>query len=129
MHHFAAETLAVMMRYQWPGNVRELENLVERLAVLHKTPLIGIDALPERIVRQAVGLNSAPSAYVGTFVEAKARFERDYLMSLLSQAGGNMAAAARVAGMDRSQFFRMVKRQRIDPNAFTESSLLKTQPN
>lgn len=128
-HHFAAETLAAMMRYQWPGNVRELENLVERLAVLHKTPLIGLDALPERIVRQAVGLNSTPHAYIGTFLEAKARFEHDYVMSLLSQAGGNMAAAARIAGLDRSQFFRMVKRQQIDPSAFVGSSLAKTQPN
>ena len=128
-HHFAAETLAAMMRYQWPGNVRELENLVERLAVLHKTPLIGMDALPERIVQQTMGLHSVPNPYIGTFIEAKARFERDYLMSLLAQAGGNMAAAARIAGMDRSQFFRMVKRQRLDPAAFGDAAMAKAQPN
>jgi DNA-binding NtrC family response regulator len=127
-HQFAAETLGAMMRYHWPGNVRELENLVERLAVLHKTPLIGMDALPERIVQQAVGLATAQNTYLGTFDEAKARFERDYLMSLLSQTAGNMAAAARIAGLDRSQFFRMVKRQRIDLGGFTNRMMSKPQP-
>jgi two-component system response regulator GlrR len=103
------------MRYPWPGNVRELENLVERLAVLHKTPVIGIDALPETIVQQAVGAVAANAAYLGPFEEAKARFEREYVVGMLNKAAGNMAAAARLAKLDRSQFFRMVKRMRIDP--------------
>ena len=114
-HHFGTETLQAMMRYSWPGNVRELENLVERLAVLHKTPIIGIDALPETIVQQAVGTATAGSAYLGPFDQAKARFEREYVVTVLNKAAGNMAAAARLANLDRSQFFRMVKKMKIDP--------------
>jgi len=40
-----------------------------------------------------------------------------------------MAAAARIAGLDRSQFFRMVKRQRIDLGGFNNRMLPNSQPN
>ncbi|MGC4030333.1 MAG: sigma-54 dependent transcriptional regulator [Tepidisphaeraceae bacterium] len=115
---FAPETLQAMTRYPWPGNVRELENLVERIAVLNHEPVIGIDALPERIVQQAIGFATAAVSYTGRYSEAKDRFERDYVTSLLAKHHGNMAAAARQAGIDRSQFFRMVQRLGLDPKTF-----------
>ena len=36
------------------------------------------------------------------------KFEKGYFAGVLTAAGGNMAAAARTAGMDRSQFFRKI---------------------
>ena len=66
-----------------------------------------------------MGTSGATHAYTGTFSSAKERFERDYVASVLSHCHGNMAAAARTAGMDRSQFFRMVRRLGVDPRAFS----------
>jgi len=116
--HFAAETLQALQRYPWPGNVRELENLVERIAVLNPEPVIGLDALPERVMQHAVGYSAAGPKYHGKFADAKDRFERDYVTSVLAHHRGNMAAAARQAGMDRSQFFRMVQRLGISAKTF-----------
>lgn len=130
---FAPETLQLMMRYHWPGNVRELENLVERLAVLCTTSPILPDQLPERLTH-GLGVLPAPSnsglsnAYEGTFKEAKTRFEVAYLKELLGKAGGNMAEAARLAGLDRSQFFRMVKRHRIDPRVYANAPASERWP-
>ena len=112
---FSPEALTVLQRYSWPGNVRELENLVERVAVLSRGPIIGVDALPERVVQQSMGSAASAIKFSGPYGTAKEQFEREYVRSVLAQAMGNMAAAARMADMDRSQFFRMVKRLGMDP--------------
>lgn len=47
--------------------------------------------------------------------EAKADFERRYLKAALTQCRGNLAAAARCSGMDRSNFRRLLKRYGLHP--------------
>lgn len=120
---FSAEALQALTQYSWPGNVRELENFVERVAVLHREPVIGIEALPERFTQQLGGVIKIHTAYTGRFTEAKERFERDYVVHVLTRHRGNMAAAARTAGLDRSQFFRMVRRLKLDPRSFDPRTL------
>ncbi|MBC8108192.1 MAG: sigma-54-dependent Fis family transcriptional regulator, partial [Anaerolineae bacterium] len=122
---FAPETLQTLQRYTWPGNVRELENTIERIALLHRSPIIGIDGLSERIA-QAAG-SFAPVAVAEAVVpasqmpyrQAKTRFEREYFESILGAANGNMAEAARRAGIDRGQFFRMLRRLKVSPERAT----------
>ena len=112
---FAPETLEILQRYRWPGNVRELENVVERMAVLNTTDVIRPDAIPERF-REANGASLAPTRmHTWQFKAAKSRFERDWLSGILKSSGGNMAEAARRAGMDRAQFFRLAKRHEMAP--------------
>ena len=43
-----------MKRYRWPGNVRELENLIRRLAILHRQNII-TEELIERELRYELG--------------------------------------------------------------------------
>ncbi|MDT0582832.1 MULTISPECIES: sigma-54 dependent transcriptional regulator [Alteromonadaceae] len=43
---FNDEALRSLMAHQWPGNVRELSNLVERLAILYPTKVVGVNDLP-----------------------------------------------------------------------------------
>jgi DNA-binding NtrC family response regulator len=116
---FAPETLQALQRYNWPGNVRELENTIERIALLHRAPIIGIDGLSERIAHAAgtfapvaVAEQVIPSSQM-PYHQAKSRFEKEYFAAILTSANGNMAEAARRAGIDRAQFFRMVKRMKI----------------
>jgi DNA-binding NtrC family response regulator len=47
---FSPEALDALRRYPYPGNVRELENIVERAAVLSRSPTVGVEALPEHVV-------------------------------------------------------------------------------
>jgi DNA-binding NtrC family response regulator len=121
---FTPEALDRLQRYGWPGNVRELEHLVERFAVLHDHPEIAAADLPEKIARET-GVRPAPAeattpglALQGTLAEARMVFERTYLIGTLKQARGNMAAAARHAGLDRSHYFRLVRRHGIEPKQF-----------
>jgi len=111
---FGDEALRLMNAYNWPGNVRELEHLVERFSVMHPKPVVEAQDLP-RYMFQAVeeGQNGSPGET--SFKEARNEFERKYLQNILRLHDGNMAAAARVAQMDRAQFFRLVRRHNLDP--------------
>src|SRR6185503_6804124 len=40
-----------LVKYDWPGNVRELENLLERLVVLQRSPVVEVEDLPEALRR------------------------------------------------------------------------------
>jgi DNA-binding NtrC family response regulator len=125
---FSAGALLRLRRYAWPGNVRELEHLVERFAVLHERAEIEVSDLPERMVQDGPGGGQpAASAWLGgAFADARTAFERAYVENSLRNSGGNMAAAARFAGLDRSHYFRLVRRLGIDPARFKERSATVT---
>jgi transcriptional regulator with GAF, ATPase, and Fis domain len=107
---FTDDAQRLLQRYSWPGNVRELENLMERLAVLHPKSILGVEVLPDTLLREAAVRPAGITTYTGTYREARERFEHDYVEMMLKAHQGNMAAAGRAAGMDRSQFFRLVHR-------------------
>jgi transcriptional regulator with PAS, ATPase and Fis domain len=46
----APETLASLQAYHWPGNVRELKNVIERIVVRARKPVIALDDLPPEIL-------------------------------------------------------------------------------
>jgi DNA-binding NtrC family response regulator len=119
--NFTPDALAQLQRYNWPGNVRELEHLVERFAVLHERPTIDVADLPEKVGRPPAADTGVPALdrYLQSdYATARDAFERAYLRGTLKQARGNMAEAARRAGLDRSHYFRLVRRQGIDPSEF-----------
>ena len=49
---FSEVAVGLLTDYPWPGNVRELENLVERMAILHKEGVIDVEQLPEKFSGQ-----------------------------------------------------------------------------
>jgi transcriptional regulator with GAF, ATPase, and Fis domain len=100
---FTAEALAALGRYNWPGNIRELQHVVER-AVL----LCGGDVLrPQHLsdLAPAAELPPRPDSLSACLREEKIR----RVQFALAQCGGNQAAAARLLGMSRSNFGRLLK--------------------
>jgi DNA-binding NtrC family response regulator len=94
----------------WPGNVRELQHCIERAVALH--PGGPIDTMhlcpagPASTDGAAPAMPAAPSGYE----EARARFERDYLKSILDAASGNVSEAARLSGIPRQNLYVRMKR-------------------
>jgi DNA-binding NtrC family response regulator len=105
------DSLAWMEAYLWPGNIRELENLVYREYLLSDGPVIKVDP-PKGVA--PIDPRSTPGAAGLTFHQAKARavetFEKTYLSSLLSQAGGNVSLAAKLAGKERRSLGKLLKK-------------------
>lgn len=109
---FSEEARLALERHDWPGNIRELEHLVERASILVRKPVIEVADLPEHLrPGRARGSRMSGEGEMPTrYREAKAAFEVSYFRQVLAQAGGNYAAAAELAGMERSAFFRKAKR-------------------
>ncbi|MBI5527879.1 MAG: sigma-54-dependent Fis family transcriptional regulator [Deltaproteobacteria bacterium] len=109
--------MRALSAYGWPGNIRELENVVERAVVLCKGDSVTPGDLPaqitepgaERHSRAAAIPESAPAGkYRDAKAAAMARFERAYFRGLLERTGGQIGEAARLAGLDRSNFRKLL---------------------
>jgi two-component system response regulator GlrR len=53
-----------------------------------------------------------------SFDQARRRFEQQYLVKLLHMAEGNVTLAARLAGRNRTDFYKLLGRHKIDPSLF-----------
>jgi two-component system, NtrC family, response regulator GlrR len=107
---FAPEALEALATSAWPGNVRQLFNVVEQSCALTSTPLI-----PLSLVQRALRV---PTMEALTYVEAKQRFERNYLVQLLKLTDGNVADAARIAERNRTEFYRLLQKYDLTPAMF-----------
>jgi DNA-binding NtrC family response regulator len=99
--------------HTWPGNVRELRNAVERLKHVADIPeLASENFLREYNGPQVQEGEMLPVNYAGPFKESKEAlvraFEREYLTRLLSKTKGNIARAARDAGLDRKHLYSLL---------------------
>lgn len=54
----------------------------------------------------------------GSLDEARRAFERDYLARILEVTRGNVAQAARLAGRNRTEFYRLLQRHALKPAMF-----------
>ncbi|MFZ5442362.1 MAG: sigma 54-interacting transcriptional regulator [Myxococcota bacterium] len=99
--------------HTWPGNVRELRNAVERLKHVADIP----ELASESFLREYSGPDkqdgeTLPVNYAGPFKDVKddliRAFEREYLTRLLSKTRGNIAKAARDAGLDRKHLYSLL---------------------
>jgi two-component system, NtrC family, response regulator AtoC len=94
----------VLMEYNWPGNVRELENLMERLVVLSNTSTLGLEFVPEKMLRVLPGIPPGDETTLEGAVEA---VKRRMIVSAL-QSEGNKVAAAKKLGISRSYLHRLI---------------------
>jgi DNA-binding NtrC family response regulator len=112
------EAMDALVRWHWPGNVRELENALERAVVLGRGGRVGVGDLPEAI-GAAKGWRAGEASGAGLGYRAARQlalsvFERAFVAEKLALAGGNISEAARLAGLDRANFRRIMKRLRDD---------------
>ncbi|MBL5860099.1 two-component system response regulator GlrR [Serratia fonticola] len=109
---FSSDAMKRLMTASWPGNVRQLVNVIEQCVALTTAPVIS-----EALVEQALeGENTA----LPTFVEARNQFELHYLRKLLQITKGNVTQAARMAGRNRTEFYKLLSRHELDANDFKE---------
>ena len=112
MKRFAPEARAAFMRAGFPGNVRQLQNVVERCVVLSSGRVIPRSLVLEALQDQTQGMP--------TLDDAKNSFERRYIAGLLRATNGNVTAAAKIAGRNRTEFYNLLARHRLEPETFRE---------
>ena len=103
---FSDSALAAMGRHDWPGNVRELANRVRRGLVLAEGRQIEAKDLGLHEVREL-------EQPLGTLEDYKQRAERQALCDVLNRHSNNLSVAARVLGVSRPTFYRLLHKHQI----------------
>lgn len=112
-------TYRILADYQWPGNVRELQNVIRRALALSDGDEISPKDLPVSVVVEAESnQGNKARGFFGLRREHVARFEREYLASLLKRHNGNVKEASQEAQVPRATLYRLLKNHELDPNPF-----------
>lgn len=127
-----------LARYHFPGNVRELDNIIHRTVVMTKKPLITAEDLPEELFHKDQDqildqFKLHPFERFDSFVpkdreilkklkreveSVSMSYQRDldrrFLLHLLEQSGGSARKASEIANINRTLFYKLLKRAGID---------------
>ena len=109
---FSQEAMEILISATWPGNIRQLQNVVEQTVALSNEPLIS-----EMLVKNAL---RDKTTILPSFVQARDKFERDYLAKLLKITAGNVSQAAKIAQRNRTEFYKLLNRHHLSAEAFRE---------
>ncbi|MBO1323218.1 sigma 54-interacting transcriptional regulator [Acanthopleuribacter pedis] len=129
----------VLSRYPFPGNVRELDNIIQRTVVMTQKPLIEVSDLPPEVVEnssdqeQEKPFRHHPFEHFDGLIptgrddlrrfkkeveDVAMSYQRDldrrFLLALLREHGGSARKAAEAAGINRTLFYKLLKRAGID---------------
>jgi len=125
---FSSDALDALRRYRYPGNVRELQNIVERAAVLSRSPTIGLDDLPPHVVSGddgAVPIPGDPRAPTddqsdpwtpAPLTEALREPERRIILNALRANDWNRQKTAEQLEINRTTLYKKMKTLGIDPS-------------
>ncbi|NCP65219.1 MAG: response regulator [Paraglaciecola sp.] len=102
---FSDDAMQILTTCMWPGNVRQLVNVVEQCVALTQAPVIGA-----HLVEQAL---SASEQRWPTLTEARDAFEQQYLLKLLKMTDGNVTRAAELAGRNRTDMHKLMKKHEL----------------
>jgi DNA-binding NtrC family response regulator len=96
----------LLLAYRWPGNVRELQNTIERGIALCQDDLIREQDLPGQLheTRDVEYLASAVTRKLSL-----GELERDFILLVLDDEGGNKTRAAQRLGLDRKTLYRKLE--------------------
>ena len=107
------KALAKLKEYSWPGNVRELQNLIERLVLMTPSETIDVADLPSQVTSPERDRWLRGGA-ADTLAQARAAFERVWLLERLAQYGWNISRTADAVGLARESLSRKLKSLKID---------------
>jgi two-component system nitrogen regulation response regulator NtrX len=102
---FNDDAFEALGQYAWPGNVRELRNLIERIVIMNPQQRIERKHIPA-LVSRASGRGQAGFS---TLQDARAAYERDFIVKKLDDCQGNVSRAAEALGLERSHLYRKMK--------------------
>ena len=107
---YAPEAVEMLVTAEWPGNIRQLYNVVRQNVALSRSPVISGE-----LVQQSLGEHAGKLA---SFTDARDEFTRNYLSQILQITMGNVSQAARLAKRNRTDFYKLLARHELNPDAF-----------
>ncbi len=104
------QAMQILMMKDWPGNVRQLQNTIEYAVAMAQEDYITEDLLQHQ--------KEISPEELKPLKEAKANFEKSYIIHLLETTQGNVSQAAKMAGKYRADFYNLLKKYNLKPIDF-----------
>jgi len=104
------QAMQILMMKDWPGNVRQLKNTIEYAVAMAQKDYITEDLLQHQ--------KEISTEKLRPLKEAKANFEKSYIIHLLETTQGNVSQAAKMAGKYRADFYNLLKKYNLKPIDF-----------
>jgi two-component system, NtrC family, response regulator GlrR len=111
---YSPEAIELLATTDWPGNVRQLFELVKQNVALSHGKVMS----KEFVLRS---LGKEPKS-VPTYDEAREEFTLAYLKSNLQSTAGNVSQSARLAKRNRTDFYKLLARYRLQPDDFKNTA-------
>jgi DNA-binding NtrC family response regulator len=105
-----AELCQALAGRRLAGNVRELRNIVQRAELLGGSRAIEASDEPGPARPGEPAAREGSISFDGAFHEFQADAEREYLQRLMIRHGGQVADAAQHAGINRTYFYRLLRK-------------------
>jgi two-component system, NtrC family, response regulator AtoC len=106
---FSEKAVDILTEYDWPGNVRELQNLVERLFVITKGPVIHLTDISNFTIAKRK-IKDLP------LKQAVSAFEKNYISEVLQSVTGNRKKAAERLGIHRNTLLSKILELGLNTN-------------
>ncbi|EPJ44479.1 MAG: hypothetical protein OFPII_34460 [Osedax symbiont Rs1] len=104
--------LHLLAKATWPKNITQLSEVVKQVVTESTSPVIS-----EKLI--AAIICDDTSAML-SFSQARACFERDYLVKVLQVTEGNVTHAARIAERNRTDFYKLLNKHELSPTDFKQ---------
>ena len=114
-HNVTIDAAAVerLQRQKWPGNVRELENAMSRLAIFAPTGRISLSDVDAQLLPEQPDVDGQLTAVMPP-PDRLAELERQHILRILKETGGNRSEAARRLGIERKTLYKKAVRLGIN---------------
>lgn len=112
--HFTVAAQNRLRNLEWPGNLLELKNLVQRLLLLGGPAEIEVAEINKVLGSVEISDTTLALRYDLPLREARADFERQYLIRCLAKTQGNIGDLAKHVGMERTHLYRKLRSLDID---------------
>jgi two-component system, NtrC family, response regulator GlrR len=107
---YSREAMELLVAQEWPGNVRQLFDLVKQNVAVSRDMVMNKEFVQKSF--------TGDTANIPTYEEAQGQFARNYLTANLRQTAGNVSQAARLAKRNRTDFYKLLARYRLNPEDF-----------
>jgi len=114
MKKIGPPAMELLMAYSWPGNVRELKNIVERMVIMTRGPMIEAKDVPDPVRDQRKALPESSFLDYPLLKDARREFEKRFIMKKLNENEENISKTAEVIGIERSNLHRKIKSYGIE---------------
>ena len=114
MKKISPEAMDLLVSYSWPGNVRELKNVVERMVIMSRGPMIEDKDVPDPVREQPKAPPEFSFLEFNLLRDARREFEKRFIMKKLTENDENISKTAELIGIERSNLHRKIKSYAIE---------------